>query len=102
VKNSRIPTNKLPLSNISSICNQTQGHPFYTQHLCHALWELVDEGASVTEQLLETAIEVLLKREDYAYSTMWETLALNQRRLLEGLSLEPYGTKIFAADFVQQ
>ena len=25
---------------VREICELTHGHPFYTQHLCHVLWEL--------------------------------------------------------------
>src|SRR5206468_2623555 len=31
---------------IHEICEMTQGHPFYTQHLCHALWELCERKAT--------------------------------------------------------
>ncbi|MBV9479918.1 MAG: ATP-binding protein [Acidobacteria bacterium] len=48
---------------VRAICDLTQGHPFYTQHLCHALWELAEPGAEVRANLIELAVKVLLDRE---------------------------------------
>ena len=87
---------------IHSICEQTQGHPFYTQHLCHAIWELCEPGRSVTDGMIKEAIALLLERESYAYSTLWESLALNQRKLLKGMAGEVDPVKPFAGHFVQR
>ena len=87
---------------IRAVCKLTEGHPFYTQHLCHALWELSEPGDSVTESLIESAMNVLLDRESYAYTALWESLALNQKRLLKGLASEPAGVKPFAGAFVRR
>ncbi len=87
---------------IRSICGLTEGHPFYTQHLCHALWELCAPGTRATDDLVETALGVLLDRESYAYTMLWESLAANQRRLLRGLVLEPLGAKPFSSAFTRR
>jgi hypothetical protein len=68
--------------------------------LCHALWELCAPGEPVTEPLIKSAIKVLLDRESYAYTVLWESLASNQRRLLKGLASEPAGAKLFAGPFI--
>ncbi|NQU11926.1 ATP-binding protein [bacterium] len=87
---------------ICSVCRLTEGHPFYTQHLCHALWELCEEKARVTDALIQAAVRVLLERESYAYTAVWEALATNQKRFLKGLASEPAGVKPFAAEFIQR
>ena len=87
---------------IHSICEQTQGHPFYTQHLCHALWELCEPGAAVSEELIKDALGLLLERENYAYSTLWESLAINQRKFLKGLASEAATVQPFAGEFVRR
>lgn len=89
-------------SQISEICTLTQGHPFYTQHLCHALWELTDEKAHVADEAIGQSLDMVLAREDYAYNAIWESLTLSQRRLLEGLALDPPQPKIFAAEFLDR
>ena len=44
----------------------------------------------------------MLDRENYAYTTLWESLVNNQKRFLKGLAAEPAGVKPFAAEFIQQ
>ena len=86
---------------IHKLCDLTQGHPFYTQHLCHVLWELCEPKASADDDMLEAAVRVLLDREGYAYTTLWESLTLTQKRFLKGLAVEAAGVKVFAGDFVR-
>jgi AAA+ ATPase superfamily predicted ATPase len=93
---------KISLKVIDSICDQTQGHPFYTQHLCHAVWELCRPEGAVTEELVQNALQLLLKRENYAYSTLWESLAMNQRKFLKGIASEAGAVKPFAGEFVRR
>ena len=85
---------------IHSICVCTQGHPFYTQHLCHAIWELGEPRAKVTEQTISAATRLLLNRENYAYTTLWESLAINQRKFLKGLASETSKVQPFSAEFI--
>jgi hypothetical protein len=86
---------------VHSICLLTEGHPFYTQHLCHVLWDLCEANGQVTEELIESAVRILLAHESYAYTTLWESFGINQRRFLKGLAAEPVGIKPFASDFIQ-
>ena len=85
---------------IHEICELTQGHPFYTQHLCHALWELTEPKTEVNGVRLQAAVKLLLDRESYAYTTLWESLTLSQKRFLKGLAAEASGVKVFAGEFV--
>jgi hypothetical protein len=87
---------------IHDVCEMTQGHPFYTQHLCHVLWELCEPQAGVNGDMLRAAVKVLLARESYAYTTLWESLTLSQKRFLTGLATEPAGVKVFAGAFVSR
>jgi hypothetical protein len=85
---------------IHEICVCTQGHPFYTQHLCHAIWELCEPKTKVTEKTISAATQLLLKRENYAYTTLWESLAINQRKFLKGLANEAGKVQPFGAEFI--
>jgi hypothetical protein len=87
---------------IHDVCELTHGHPFYTQHLCHVLWELCEPKAEVTEQMIQSAVRVLLERENYAYTTLWESLTIPQKRFLNGLAGESAGVKVFAGEFVRR
>jgi hypothetical protein len=84
---------------IDHLCALTGGHPFYTQHLCHSTWELCEPGAAASAALVDEALGLLLARERHAYSAQWESLTLNQRRLLVGLALEEERPQVNAAAF---
>jgi hypothetical protein len=87
---------------IHEICEMTQGHPFYTQHLCHAPWELCERKAAVSSEIIHAAAKVLLDREAYAYTTLWESLTIPQKRFLKGLAAEAAGVKVFGGEFVNR
>jgi hypothetical protein len=89
-------------STIRAVCRLTQGHPFYTQHLCHALWERTEPKGRVSEDSLGSAVRVVLEREGFAYTTLWESLTAHQRRFLTGLALEPAGVKPFSSAFTRR
>lgn len=93
---------KISEPRILEIHDLTQGHPFYTQHLCHALWERCEPGTEVTSALIDDAVRLLLERESFAYGTLWESLTHNQRRFLKGLAGEPEGVKPFSRDFIRR
>lgn len=87
---------------IRDVCELTQGHPFYTQHLCHVLWEACEPGAEVTPATIKAAVRVLLDRENYGYTTLWESLTIPQRRFLKGLAIDAAGVKVFGGEFVRR
>ena len=87
---------------IAEICDLTEGHPFYTQHLCHALWERCETGQEVTGDAIKHGVQLLLARENYTYTALWEALALNQRRLLRGLAIEGQQAFPYSAAFAQR
>lgn len=87
---------------VEVIFKLTQGHPFYTQHLCHAIWENTPYGESVDLKVISESLTTLLKREDYAYSTLWDVLAANSRRFLEALASEDVAVQPFSADFIHR
>lgn len=86
---------------IVDICKKTDGHPFYTQHLCHLIWELTpDQGAVAPDAPLE-AVEILMERQRYVYETLWESMTQKQRRLLEGIAFEPHA-QIYSLEFISK
>lgn len=87
---------------IRQLCERTQGHPFYTQHLCHVLWSMTDPGAEVTGQQLDQAVAEMLRRESHAYITLWESLTKNEQRLLRGLANSDTPPKPFSSDFTRR
>ena len=86
---------------IESLCGLTEGHPFYTQHLAHALWEITPASEAVSQEKLREAVDVLLRREETAYATLWETFSRSQQRLLRGMAEEGADAKPFSAGFAR-
>ncbi|MBK9204908.1 MAG: hypothetical protein IPL73_21250 [Candidatus Obscuribacter sp.] len=86
---------------IERIYGFTQGHPFYTQHLCHAIWELTTDGSKVTDEIVKAALNLLLDREAFAYTALWESLASNQKTLIEAIASAKNGFKPFSAEFIK-
>lgn len=86
---------------ITSICELTGGHPFYTQHFCHALWELCERGKKATHAMVEKSLFLLLQRESYAYTALWESFSKNAKRFLKGLANEPPGAQPFSSKFIR-
>lgn len=93
---------------IAKIYQLTEGHPFYTQHLCHLIWELTADNGTAGDSIADStttsdttsrALEILLERQRYAYETLWESLTQKQRRLLEGIAFEP-NAQIYSLDFL--
>ena len=87
---------------IRKVCRSTEGHPFYTQHLCHALWELCEPNRAVNDELITQAINTLLARENHAYTILWESLTKNQQRFLKGLASESSAAKPFSSEFISK
>lgn len=87
---------------ISELCERTQGHPFYTQHLCHVLWSLVEPGSEVGADQIDQAVKELLRRESHAYVILWESLTKNEQRFLRGLADRETPPQPFSSDFTRQ
>ena len=87
---------------IQDLCDQTEGHPFYTQHLCHVLWQMTEPGSAADDEALAAALAELLRRESYAYLTLWDMLTKNEQRLLRGLADSDSPPKAFSAAFTRQ
>ncbi len=85
---------------IQTLLTMTQAHPYYTQYLCHVAWELTGPGKTVTARTLRDALKILLQREHYAFSVLWESLTRNQQRFLQGLTVEGKGVKPFSIEFL--
>lgn len=88
---------KIKNSEIEKVIQITAGHPFYTQHLCHILWEICEKG--VTDEIILKSINILLERESYAFTSLWDTLTANQKRVLKGLSVED-APQVFSSEFL--
>ncbi|QEG02621.1 Archaeal ATPase [Stieleria maiorica] len=90
-----------PTDDRRAMCSD-RGHPFYTQHLCHIVWSMTDQGNAVTGNAFESAITELLRRESHAYVNLWESLTKNEQRFLRGLAQSELPPKPFSSDFTRR
>jgi len=52
--------------------------------------------------MIRAAVRILLDRETYAYTMLWESLTIPQKRFLKGLAAEAAGVKVFGGEFVSR
>ena len=67
----------------------THSHPYGTQELAYALWELTPVGATATEAQLDQALTRVLRSENAHFSRIWERASKAQRLTLEALAADP-------------
>jgi len=66
----------------------TGGHPYATQELAYALWEVGD---------LAAAVESVLRSENAHFSLVWDGASRTQRLVLQALAAEP--GRVFGSDY---
>lgn len=67
----------------------THAHPYGTQELAYALWEVTPDGHAATAEDLAIALRRVLRAENAHFARIWERAPKAQRVLLEALAAEP-------------
>lgn len=64
--------------------------PYNVQRLAHQAWEMLRAapGNTVTAQVVDDALERLVRREDPAYTQIWTTLRRNQKTAIKAIITE--------------
>lgn len=87
---------------IEQILNITACHPYYTQQLCHEIFNIcfTKKGVStITPKDIEIAKDKCISAQSYAYSTIWDGLAGKQKDLTLALALNPEAN-IYSQEFL--
>jgi len=92
---------KIDNKEIQQILEITQCHPYYTQQLCHELWNIAQSEKIVREQSIREAVGKVLASQSHAYITTWESTKGKQRALLLGLAIEE-GKNLYSQDFIRE
>lgn len=73
---------------IDEILLISECHPYYTQQLCHEIWNVCQtmQSRDVKKEFVKIAKEQVMKNQNYAYTSMWESVKGKQRALLLALS----------------
>ncbi|NIN67478.1 MAG: AAA family ATPase [Anaerolineae bacterium] len=82
---------------VKAILMFTEGHPYFTQQLCHELWNVGAPRGKVDEEDLDDAMAGILNSQNELFTNVWEGLSRHQRLLTRALASEetdqPYSTK---------
>lgn len=70
---------------VELIVETTECHPYYTQYLCHILYDIMEERR-ISADDIPRAIDFLLSRESTAYMNTWDLLTHRQKQALIALS----------------
>jgi uncharacterized protein len=77
--------------------------PYNVQRLAHEAWEMLRErgGGAVAPALVDEALERVVRREDTAYTQIWNSLRKNQRLALRAI-IEEGGEALFRAEVARR
>jgi hypothetical protein len=67
----------------------TAGHPYATQELAYAVWQLVPSGHHAFPDDVDTAVEQVLRSEHNHFARIWDEAPAAQRLLMLALAEEP-------------
>jgi hypothetical protein len=84
---------------VSLIAETSAGHPYYTQLLCHILWDECLEKKQISEKDVAEGLDKMLQREGEVYETILDGLTRKQKGLLVALSMEPEA-QVFSSQFL--
>lgn len=88
---------------VDEILDVTEDHPYYTQLLCHILWNRTREERTVTEEDVTRAVQEVFLREAHAFHDLWDMLPLKARQLLVALAKEGSSqVQLYSSDFLQK
>ena len=91
----------IAVKEVDRILSITDGHPYYTQQLCHEVYNTAVPHKHITEKDISAACESCLKAQSYAYTTIWESLASKQRNIVIALAKAP-ADNVYSQDFISQ
>lgn len=87
---------------IDELLKLTACHPYYTQQLCHEVFNVCfskEEAYTITLKDVEMAEDKCISAQSYAYSTIWDGLSGKQKDLILALFLNPEAN-IYSQEFL--
>jgi uncharacterized protein len=83
---------------VEALLAVTHAHPYGTQELAYALWEVTPEGATAGDAGLAQAMGRVLHSENAHFQYIWDSASRAQRVVLEALAHDP-GQPPFASAY---
>lgn len=73
--------------------------PYYTLHLCHEIWSGCADIKNVPRSAVAEAVARIVQGLSPMFLSMWDSLALSQRKLLRAMALSPEAD-LFSMGFI--
>lgn len=80
----------------------SDNQPEYTQQLCFELWECTPEKGQVDENLLQTAVDKILKQENDGHASTWRRLKNKEQEVLKNLAADMPLDKDLAKELISE
>lgn len=91
------------LDAIREILHAADDHPYYTQLLCHILWDRKRQEKVIAKEDIYLAVQEVFMREAHAFHDIWDMLPLKSRQLLVALAKEDSPqVRPFSSGFLQK
>jgi hypothetical protein len=74
---------------VGLILEITRSHPYGTQELAYAIWEMTAKGTTATPDQFEQGLASVLRSENAHFTRIWEDASKAQRLTLEALAHDP-------------
>jgi hypothetical protein len=74
---------------VAALLAITHGHPYGTQELAYALWEVTEPGAVASLDDLSQALDHVLRSENAHFTRIWDEASTAQKLVLQALAIEP-------------
>lgn len=88
---------------VREILHAADDHPYYTQLLCHILWDRNQQEKIITKESITAALQEVFMREAHAFQGLWDMLTLKARQLLVALAKEEGPqVQLFSSDFLRK
>ena len=84
---------------VDKVLRLVENYPYNAQLLCHKLWDVNLDKKKINISDVETALGKILSEETPFYLSLWDSLTLHQRNILEAIA-NFGGEKIFSHEFV--
>lgn len=99
----RFAATEIPIGGgtVDKILEFTEGHPYFTQQLCHEVWNLAAPRGRVEEQDVPEAISAIVSGQGELYTHIWDGLSRNQRLLTRALATEETSSP-YASEYIER
>lgn len=82
---------------VNEILRMTHSHPYGTQELAYAVWEVTPRGRTAEQVRFDEALRRVLRSENAHFARIWEGASKAQRVTLEALAGDPGDPPLAAA-----